>query len=110
MRDRLRRGAALFEAGRFFEAHEVWEEAWLEEFGDKRLALQGLIQLAAALYKESRGDPPDGCIWLLEAALSKIRGGASDLDGLPLTPFELRAAAALEAARRRSVDAAARHT
>lgn len=110
MRDRLHRGAALFEAGRFFEAHEVWEEAWLEESGGERLVLQGLIQLAAALYKESRGDPPEGCIWLLEAALSKISAGAAELDELRLAPFERRAERALEAARRRSVDAAARPT
>lgn len=101
MRDRLRRGAALFEAGHFFEAHEVWEEEWLGKSGDQRLVLQGLIQLAAALYKESRGDAPEGCIRLLEAAVSKLRAGKAELDGLPLSPFELRAASALETARRR---------
>lgn len=109
MSDRLRRGAALFEAGRFFEAHEIWEEEWLERSGDDRLALQGLIQLAAALYKEFRGDGPEGCIRLLEAAVSKLCAAKAELDGLPLSPFARRAAAALEAARER-VDAAAKRT
>ena len=47
----LRRGAALFDKGRFWDAHEAWEEAWLEEDGEVRLLLQGLIQVAAGYHK-----------------------------------------------------------
>jgi len=36
------RGCALFDSRRFFEAHEAWEELWLEESGARRTLLQGL--------------------------------------------------------------------
>ena len=31
--ERLERGRLLFNEGRYFEAHEAWEEAWLVEGG-----------------------------------------------------------------------------
>lgn len=47
----LLRGIALFDDGKWFEAHEAWEDAWLESEGLEKVFLQGLIQLAAALHK-----------------------------------------------------------
>lgn len=73
---RLARGRAHFNSGRYFEAHEAWEEAWLVETGAVRQALHGLIQIAAALLKASRSERPRGCRLLLEWGLAK-------LDGLP---------------------------
>ena len=67
----LERGRALFDGGRYFEAHEVWEEVWLRERGESRTALQGLIQIAAGLHKAGLGQPR-GCVRLLEAGLSKL--------------------------------------
>lgn len=49
------RGIELFEAGAYFEAHEVWEEAWQHSRGTTRALLQGLIQLAAAYIKVAQG-------------------------------------------------------
>jgi len=46
----FRRGVDEFNAGRFFEAHEVWEELWRGMRGPERLFVQGLIQTAAGLY------------------------------------------------------------
>ena len=71
--ERLERGRALFDGGRYFEAHEVWEEVWHRERGESRTALQGLIQIAAALHKAGLGQPR-GCVRLLEAGLSKLTG------------------------------------
>lgn len=51
----LDRGVVLFNDRRFFEAHEVWEEAWRRTDGDEARFLQGLIQVAAALVKWQRG-------------------------------------------------------
>jgi len=45
--------AALWNEGRFFEAHEVLEGLWMRR-RDK--GLQGLIQVAAALYHVQRGN------------------------------------------------------
>lgn len=53
----LEEGVALFNAGAFHEAHEVWEEAWLHEQGPRRLLLQGLILVAAGWFKREAGNP-----------------------------------------------------
>lgn len=41
----------MFNAGRWWEAHEAWEPLWLRAAGPERHFLQGLILLAAALHK-----------------------------------------------------------
>ena len=51
---RLIEGVRLFNAGKFFESHEVWESLWHEVGGKERELLQGLIQLAAAYHHLSR--------------------------------------------------------
>ena len=48
-------GCAEFNAGRFFECHEWFEEIWQEEQGDVRDLYKGLIQIAAAFVHLSRG-------------------------------------------------------
>ena len=84
----LSRGRALFDRGAYFEAHEVWEAAWLGERGDTRRPLQGLIQIAAAFYKLSRGDAPGGTLKLLDAGLARLEGvDDRDAGRLPLSRF-----------------------
>ena len=51
------KGISLFNSGLFWEAHEEWEEIWLEADGTQSEFLQGLIQCAAALLKYSRHEP-----------------------------------------------------
>lgn len=51
-RERLfRDGIELFNGGRFFEAHEAWEEIWRSTAPEPRDLFQGLIQTAAALHQ-----------------------------------------------------------
>jgi len=47
----------LFDAGRYFEAHEAWEAGWLgcERGTSASNLLQGLIQCAAACLKLQHG-------------------------------------------------------
>ena len=47
----LEQGAALFNAGQWWEAHEAWEAAWQRARGLERDFFQALILLAAALHK-----------------------------------------------------------
>ena len=47
----LRRGAELFNAGHWWEAHEAWEGVWSTASGEQRAFVQALILLAAALHK-----------------------------------------------------------
>jgi uncharacterized protein len=44
-------GIALFNSGKFWEAHEAWEEIWKNHPEDGRFFIQGLIQLAAAYHQ-----------------------------------------------------------
>jgi uncharacterized protein len=45
---RLREGISLFNAGRFFEAHEVLEDFYQETEAGNKPFIEGLVQLAAA--------------------------------------------------------------
>jgi uncharacterized protein len=50
--DAFDRGARLFDAGEFFEAHEAWEQHWkVVTDATERRFFQGLIQVAAAFHK-----------------------------------------------------------
>lgn len=99
LRDRLSAatGAALdegvrhFDDGRFFDAHEVWENAWRDERGEVRLLLQGLIQIAAAFHKGLVQQRAPGMVRLLGAGLAKLDavGGPARL-GLADVRAELR--------------------
>lgn len=95
----LSRGRRLFDAGRFFEAHEAWEDAWRVETGDVRLFLQGLIQIAAGFHKGLVQGRPGGMVKLLENGLRKL-DAAGDLGLLALGPFRAEVARWLDGARR----------
>lgn len=57
--DSIMRGARLFDAGCYWEAHEAWEDAWhaLGRNGPQADALRALIKLAAAGVKVREGQP-----------------------------------------------------
>jgi len=67
----IRQGQIAFNRGEFFLAHERWEQVWLELRGSERLAVQGLIQIAAGLHHliEGRGGPATR---LLEKGVRKL--------------------------------------
>jgi predicted metal-dependent hydrolase len=53
-------GIEHFNAGRYFEAHEIWEEIWLRSAGDTKLFYQMLIQAAVGLHHYERGNARGG--------------------------------------------------
>lgn len=65
-----------YRAGRYFEAHERWEELWLAEtdLARKRL-LQALIQIAAAMHKLHRQGHREAALRLLSRAQAKLPEG-----------------------------------
>ena len=67
----LESGIALFNQQKFFEAYELWQQAWEVEEGDAGDLLQGLLQLAFACHKLSL-DEPQGVLKLLEHAEAKL--------------------------------------
>lgn len=95
----LLRGAELFNRGLFWEAHEAWEEAWMEEEDERKLFLQGLIQVAAGYFKATVQKQPRGCVMLLTSGLEKLEPLPPDFMGvetrrlLPAVRLTLTAAA-----------------
>ena len=56
MADLLGDGINFFNAGRYFEAHESWEDLWRSTKGPLRLFYQGLVQAAVGLHHLNRGN------------------------------------------------------
>lgn len=72
------RGVALFNEGRFWDAHEAWEELWLHHAeGPDREFLQGLIQLAAAYVHLQRSNY-SGASRLFDAAAAKFESAGGE--------------------------------
>ena len=65
------RGIERFNSGQFWEAHEEWEQLWLEATSEVSQFLQGLIQLAAAYHHVQRGTIR-GAGRLFDAALDRL--------------------------------------
>lgn len=86
MDPRVAQGVGEFNAGRFFEAHEFWEDLWLETVGHERLLLQGLIQIAAGYLKAESGNR-GATIKLLTKGLNLVRQFLPRALGLELQPF-----------------------
>jgi hypothetical protein len=55
------KGIEEFNAQHFFEAHDVWEELWMETTGTHRLFYQGLIQTAVGFYHLGNGNYKGAC-------------------------------------------------
>src|SRR5262249_29444515 len=55
---RFVRGVELFNAGRYFEAHEEWEPVWRPAPQPARRFVQSLIHAAVALYQWGRENAP----------------------------------------------------
>jgi uncharacterized protein len=83
----LSRGAELFNQGSYWEAHEAWEELWLELEDEPKLFVQGLIQAAAAGHKAFVQLQPRGCVRLLSAALEKLSRCPTDFLGVETRDF-----------------------
>jgi predicted metal-dependent hydrolase len=84
--DRFEEGVELFNAGRFFECHEAWEEVWKRERGAKKLFLQGMIQAAAAILHVERGNRA-GAKSLYAKARAKLDPLPYEYMGLALGEF-----------------------
>ena len=67
--DDLALGAALFDAGAYWQAHEAWERAWRTE---RYPWQQGLVQVAAALYKLVEKNDVEAARRILGRAIAKL--------------------------------------
>jgi len=75
MADLLTDGIFFFNAGRYFEAHEAWEDLWRPARGALRLYYQGLVQAAVGLHHLSHGN--------LNGARSQLMKSIAKLEQYP---------------------------
>jgi hypothetical protein len=69
----LRQGLAAYQAGRFYDAHAIWEDLRRHEpEGTLRTFLQGLILVAAAMHKLFQMKSPSGALKMLELAGERV--------------------------------------
>lgn len=83
----LREGIELFNQERFWECHEVLEQAWHPAKGKERNIIQGLILTAAAFVHHQKGED-DVCLSILKRARTRI-GSNATLDGIDLQGIKL---------------------
>ncbi len=82
----LREGVRLFNARKFFEAHEALETLWLTSADEEKTFLHGLIQVAAAFHHFTRGNLV-GFRSLLEKGSIKLEKSAEARGGFQLAKF-----------------------
>jgi hypothetical protein len=82
----VRDAVALWNAGLFFEVHEVLEAVWKTAAGPLRQGLQGVIQVAVA-YHHLAHDNPRGARTLMRDGRARL----ADVDGELLAPLDARA-------------------
>ena len=82
----LQLGIDLYNAGHYWNAHEAWEEVWLESERGMRNFYQGLIQVSAAFVHVTRNRYPGG-IKLLGSGIAKLERYPGEYMGLELRAF-----------------------
>ncbi|MCB9652673.1 MAG: alpha/beta fold hydrolase [Deltaproteobacteria bacterium] len=102
----LNTGLDLYRRGLFFEAHEIWEEVWIEEVGRTKRLLQVLIQIAAACHKHRTGNQVGTSKLLAKAVdgLEELEVGALAWLGFDLVALRIEANEALAASDARVRD------
>jgi predicted metal-dependent hydrolase len=87
---RLRVGVHLFNAGEFFECHEVLEELWRDEPGPIRELYQGILQVGVGFYHLGRGNHR-GAVNLLGYGIARLERVPPDAHGLDVRALLVQA-------------------
>ncbi len=78
-RDLLIAAARLFDAGLYFEVHELLEPWWRDARGPTRESIQGLIQIAVGFQHAANGNLPGARSLLVEGA-ARLDDRIDDVD------------------------------
>ncbi len=95
MMDALENGIKIFNGGRYFEAHETWEDLWRETDGKDKLFYQGLVQVAVGLHHLSGGTSRGGRR-VLARGLDKLESYPKNYLGIDNGGFTVDARRTLE--------------
>ncbi len=91
-------GIELYQAGHYWNAHEAWEQVWLDAPRALRHFYQGLIQVTAAFVHVTRAEYP-GSVRLLEAGIDKLGAYEPATFGIDISALRLQSQAALSRLR-----------
>ena len=100
----LARGIEHFNAGRYFQAHEAWEEGWHPAPEPERDFWQGITQVAVGLVHRGRGNP-HGAATLLRRGAKRLRGYGDTHMGLRVAEIAAFASDAADRIEREGVGA-----
>lgn len=87
-----RQAIRLFNHGEYFEQHELFEKAWLEEARPVRALYQGILQIGVAFLQIQRNNWP-GAIKLFRRGLPRLRTLPPLCQGVELAAFRSAAEA-----------------
>jgi uncharacterized protein len=100
----LARGIEHFNAGRYFQAHEAWEEGWHPAPEAERDFWQGLTQIAVGLTHRLRGNA-HGAATLLRRGAKRLKSYGDVHMGVPVGTISAFAADAADRVERDGVEA-----
>lgn len=93
--DKARQGVAEFNRGEFYEQHELFEEAWMEEARPIRDMYQGILQVGVAFHLIQQ-DNWAGAVKMFRRGLPRLRDLPDVCQGVDIAAFR-RAAEAIHA-------------
>lgn len=76
--NQLKQGLDLFNAGEFYDCHEVLEAVWDDLLGNEKRTVQGILQIAVRFYHLRTGN--------LNGANSQFRKAAGKFEKFPVPP------------------------
>lgn len=77
-------GIERFNAGRYFDAHESWEEVWRSTTPEPAELWRGLIQVAVGLYHHRVRGNPAAARRVLARGLRRVEAHPQGTEGLDL--------------------------
>lgn len=86
MPDLLEQGIILFNSGKYYEAHEVWEDLWRLTTGPLKTCYQGLIQATVGMYHLSNLNET-GAASQLQKSIRNLETGAAAARDLDIEGF-----------------------
>ncbi len=92
----LLEGIRLFNQARWFEAHEVLEDAWVAERSPLRLLYQGILQVGVGLHHARNGNLRGG-LALLDRGMHRLAAFEPERLGVDVARLVRDAAAARRA-------------
>ena len=97
------KGIEYFNSGYFFEAHDTFEEIWMDERGGGVHFYQGLVQLATGFY-HLRMDNLKGAESQLNKGITKLKKYKPEYQNLELTELLNQVAVCIDSIRNNQSD------